>query len=142
MLELGTSLAYTDAKLKSIVAGVPAAQVGDRLPGSAPFTAYVYSEYAIPVGSESRVRLRADYSYTGRQYTTLGNNNNPNAIEYGKYNEVGLRATLQAGPYELGVFAQNLFNERGRVSARQFFLSRAEIRQKPRTVGITARAKW
>src|SRR3546814_4538731 len=53
--ELGTSLAYTDAKLKSVVAGVPAAQVGDRLPGSAKFTAYRSEEHTSELQSLMRI---------------------------------------------------------------------------------------
>lgn len=140
--EIGTSLAYTDAKLTSVNAGVPAAQVGDRLPGSAPFTAYVYGEYGIPVSAQAKLLLRADYSYTGRQFTDLGNLNNPNAVQYGDYSEVGARATLRAGRYEVGLFVQNLLNERSRVAARVFYLSRAEILQTPRTIGATFSAKW
>src|SRR3546814_6102916 len=95
--ELGTSLAYTDAKLKSVVAGVPAAQVGDRLPGSAKFTAYAYGEYGVSVGADAKLTVRADYSYTGRQFADLGNFNNATAVSYGDYSEVGARATLQIG---------------------------------------------
>jgi iron complex outermembrane recepter protein len=140
--EIGTSLAYTDAKLTSVVAGVPAAKVGDQLPGSAPFTAYLYGEYSLPVGRATNVLLRADYSYTGRQFSDLGNLNNPNALRYGDASVVGARATLRAGSYEFGLFVQNLFNDRSAVAARTFFLSKAEIRQTPRTVGVTVRTKW
>jgi len=140
--EVGTSLAYTDAKLKSVAAGVPGAQVGDRLPGSAPFTAYVYGEYGVPVSAAAKLTLRADYSYTDRQFSDLGNLNNPNAVQYGDYSEVGARATLDIGRYQFGLFVRNLLNERSPVAARTFFLSRAEIRQTPRTVGATFRAKW
>jgi outer membrane receptor protein involved in Fe transport len=141
-LELGTSLAYTDAKLTSVGSGVPAAHVGDRLPGSAPFTAYLYGEYGVQVGAESKLTLRADYSYTGRQFSDLGNHDNPAALRYGDYSEVGARGLLHSGLFDYGLFVQNLFNHRGRVAARQFFLQQAEIRQTPRTVGATFSAKW
>jgi outer membrane receptor protein involved in Fe transport len=140
--EIGTALAHTDAKLKSVVAGVPAAKVGDQLPGSAPFTAYLYGEYSLPVGGEKNLLLRADYSHVGRQFSDLGNLNNPDAIQYGDFSVVGARATLRAGSYEVGLFVQNLFNDRSAVAARTFFLSQAEIRQTPRTVGVTFRTKW
>src|SRR3546814_13043976 len=72
----------------------------------------------------------------------LGNFNNATAVSYGDYSEVGARATLRIGRYEFGPFVQNIFDKRGRVAARTFFLSRAEIRQKPRTFGASLRAKW
>ncbi|MGN6818052.1 MAG: TonB-dependent receptor [Sphingomonas sp.] len=140
--EMGTSLAYTDAKLKSVTPGVPIALVGDRLPGSAPFTAYVYGQYSAPLAAGTTLLLRADYSYTGRQFADLGNFNNPNAVSYGDYSEVGARATIRSGPYEFGLFVQNLLNERSRISARTFFLEVAQIRQKPRTFGVNVSAKW
>jgi iron complex outermembrane recepter protein len=140
--EIGTSLAYTDAKLKSVAAGVPAAKVGDQLPGSAPFTAYLYGEYSLPVGREKNLLLRADFSHMGRQFSDLGNLDNPAALRYGDASVFGARATLRAGSYEFGLFVQNLFNDRSAVAARKFFMSDAEIRQTPRTVGVTVRTKW
>ncbi|MBB6427891.1 TonB-dependent receptor [Sphingopyxis sp. JAI128] len=140
--ELGTSLAYTDAKLKSVKPGVPGAKVGDQLPGSTPFTAYVYGQYGVPVGADSKLLLRMDYSYTGRGFSDLGNDNNPAALRYGKYSELGARATLRSGNYQLGLFVQNLTNSRGRIAARTYFVDQVEIRQMPRTIGVNFRVDW
>lgn len=140
--ELGTSLSYTDAKLKSVAPGVPAAQVGDRLPGSSPFTAYVYGQYGFPVGEQGKISLRMDYSYSGRAFSDLGNRNNPGALSYGKNSEVGARVTVNTGLFEFGAFVQNLTNNRDRISARQYFLVPVEVRQMPRTFGVSLSADW
>lgn len=141
-VELGTTLSYSKARLKSVDVGVPAAQVGDRLPGSAPFTAYVYGQYGFPVGEGGKISLRADYSYSGRAFSDLGNRNNPAALSYGKNSEVGARITIDTGLFELGLFVQNLTNNRDRISARQYFLVPVEIRQRPRTFGVNLSADW
>lgn len=141
-VELGTTLSYSDAKLKSVEPGVPAAQVGDRLPGSAPFTAYVYGQYGFPVGEVRKISLRMDYSYSGRAFSDLGNKNNPAALSYGKNSEVGARVTINTGLFELGVFVQNLTNNRDRISARQYFLVPVEVHQRPRTFGVNLSADW
>lgn len=140
--EFGTSLAFTDAKLTSVSAGVPGAQVGDKLPGSAPFTAYLYGQYRMPVSQGANLLLRADYSYTGREFSDLGNKNNPAALRYGKYSGIGARATLQKDQYEFGVFVENLLNNRGRIAARAYFFDNVQVRQTPRTIGAVLRARW
>jgi outer membrane receptor protein involved in Fe transport len=141
-VELGTSLSFNDAKLTSVSAGVPAAQVGDKLPGSAPFTAYVYGQYRVPISAAGNLLLRMDYSHTGRQFSDLGNKNNPAALHYGQYSSVGARATFQSGQYELGAFVENLTNNRGRIAARNYFFEPVEVRQTPRTIGAFIRAHW
>jgi len=139
--EFGTSLAYTDAKMKSVSPGVTA-QVGDQLPGSAPFTAYVYGQYEFPVSGSADMSLRADYSYTGREFSDLNNKGNPDAIRYGKYSAIGAQATLHTGRYEFALFMRNLADSRKRISARRMFPDVMEVLQAPRTVGVTFRAAW
>lgn len=139
--EFGSSLNYTDAKLKTVNTAV-AAKVGDRLPGSAPFTAYVYGQYDVPVGGADNLSFRADYSYTGPQFSYLNNRDDPSAIRYGKYASVGLRSTLTMGDYEVALFVRNLVNTRGRIAARRLYPTVVEVLQTPRTIGLTFRAKW
>jgi hypothetical protein len=83
-----------------------------------------------------------DYSYTGDEFSDLGNANNPAAVSYGAYSSVGARATLHTEGYEIGLFVDNLGDNRGRVAARTYFLENVEIRQMPRTIGATFRKEW
>jgi iron complex outermembrane receptor protein len=139
--EVGSSLAYTNAKLISVSPGVTA-RVGDQLPGSAPFTAYVYGQYEFPVFSDANLSLRADYSFTGREYSDLNNKDNPKALTYGNYSSIGAQATLSLGRYEVGLFASNIANSRKRVAARAMFPELDEVLQTPRMIGLRLRAEW
>lgn len=139
-IELGGSFAYNDAKLRRVDAGVPATE-GDRLPGSAPFTAYLYSQlHAGPLlGGE--LTLRADYSYTGREFSYLENKDNPEALRYGDYSAVGGQATISWSKYDVMLFVRNAANAKGRIAARKLFPLPFEILQTPRTIGVTLRAR-
>ena len=139
--EVGSSLAYTDAKLISVSAGVPAT-VGDQLPGSAAFTAYLYGQYGFPVSGSADLSLRADYSFTGKEFAELENKDNPDSLTYGNYSSFGAQATLHVGRYEVGLFASNLANSRKRVAARAMFPEVDEVLQTPRTIGVRFRATW
>jgi iron complex outermembrane recepter protein len=137
--EVGGSLAYTDAKLISISPGVPAT-VGDQLPGSAPFTTYLYGQYDFPVFGSADLSLRADYSFTGKEFAYLDNKDNPDALTYGNYSSIGTQATLHVGRYEVGLFGSNLANSRKRVAARINFPEVDEVLQTPRMIGVRFRA--
>jgi iron complex outermembrane receptor protein len=139
--EIGTSLSLNDANLTSVNPGVPDAKVGDQLPGSAHFTAYAYGQYNLAVSKEANLLFRLDYSYTGNEYSDLGNRDNPSALTYGGYSLVGARVTYVAGNYELGMYVDNLADNRGRVAARNYFLTTVEVRQTPRAIGIVFR-EW
>lgn len=139
--EVGSSLAYTNAKLISVSPGVTA-RVGDQLPGSAPFTAYLYGQYEFPVFSDANLSLRADYSFTGREYSDLNNKDNPDALTYGNYSSFGAQATLNLRRYEVGLFASNIANSRKRVAARAMFPELAEVLQTPRMIGLRVRTEW
>jgi iron complex outermembrane receptor protein len=139
--EVGSSLAYTDAKLISVSAGVPAT-VGDQLPGSAQFTAYLYGQYDIPVSGSTNLSLRGDYSFTGKEFAELKNKDNPDALTYGNYSSFGAQATLHFGRYEVGMFGSNLADSRKRVAAVPLYPEIAEVLQTPRMIGVRFRASW
>jgi iron complex outermembrane recepter protein len=139
--EVGTSLTYTDATLNSVSPGVPATP-GDQLPGSAPFTAYLYGQYDFPVSGTADLSLRADYSFTGKEFATLENKDNPAALTYGNYSSIGTQATLHFGRYEVGLFGSNLANSRKRVAARANFPEVDEVLQTPRLIGVRFLATW
>ena len=139
--EVGSSLAYTNAKLISVSPGVPAT-VGDQLPGSAHFTAYLYGQYDIPVSGSADVSLRGDYSFTGKEFAELDNKDNPDALTYGNYSSFGAQATLHVGRYEVGLFGSNLADSRKRVAAVPLYPEIAEVLQTPRIIGVRFRASW
>jgi len=138
-IEFGTSLAYNYGRLISVGPGVQATP-GDTLPGSAPFTGYAYAEYKVPLTGEANLAFRADYSYIGKEFSYLNNENNPAAQRYGDYSTVGGQITLHTGPYDFMIFSRNLADSRGRTGARVLYPAAQEILQTPRIVGFTFRA--
>jgi iron complex outermembrane receptor protein len=139
--EFGSSIDFTDAKLTSVVPGLPAT-VGDQLPGSARFTAYVYGQYDFSIYDGVGLSLRPDYSFTGREFSTLMNKDNPAALTYGNYSDIGAQATLHTGRYEFALFVHNLADSRKRIAAREYVLVNQEVLQTPRTIGLTFRTEW
>jgi iron complex outermembrane receptor protein len=137
-LELGTSLSYHDARLRTVNPGVDAL-AGDQLPGSAPFTAYVYGQYNFRVSDAVGGFVRADYSYVGREYSDL---NNPTSLTYGDYSTVGAQIGLHYRAMDLLLFANNLGDGRDMVNARFVLQAPVAIRQTPRTIGLTFRAHY
>ena len=137
-LDLGFSLDYHKSRLKSVAEGV-AATVGDRLPASSPFTAYVYGEYNFQINEMISGFFRTDYSYNNMAFSDL---NNSTALTYGNVNEVNATFGLNWGQYEVSVFGKNLANSRSRVSAFQFLGVPTQVLQTPRTIGITARVNY
>jgi iron complex outermembrane receptor protein len=137
-VEFGITLSYDDAKLTSVDPNVNAL-VGDQLPGSAPFTGYVYDQYSFKLGQNTSAFVRADYSYTSREYSDL---NNPTAFTYGNYGSAGAQLGLTAGRCQWLLFANNLGDSEGLTNARNYFGSLVGIRQTPRTIGLTFRAHW
>lgn len=138
-LEFGTSLSYNDAKLKSVIPGTQAIP-GDRLPGSAKWNVYLYSQYTHELGDDSSLSFRVDYSYLSKELSTLNNLNNPNTLTYGSYGNVDAQATLSLGNFEAQLYVRNLTDSNKRTSAIQLFPPALETLQRPRTVGITFRA--
>jgi len=140
-LEIGTSISYNDAKMVAIEPGVDA-KVGDQLPGSAPFTAYFYGQYEVPLSDRLDGSLRLDYSYTGREFSYLDNVDNPSALRYGDYGSLGAQASVRFGRYEFMLFASNLADSKGRTGARLLYPEAVEVLQAPLTIGLTFRAHY
>jgi outer membrane receptor protein involved in Fe transport len=153
-LSMGASFSYTDARFTQTVQLSPAVQSivrsGDHLAAS-PWTAVVFGQWSMPVGSSSKAYLRADYQYSAQQ-TDLTANQNPLNGGYALWTPSipaqsysSLRAGLKYGGLDVSVFAQNLFDTRPRLTANQdigtpdggtplFYI----ITWRPRTVGLTA----
>lgn len=137
-VEFGTSLSYHDGRLTSVDPGVKAL-VNDQLPGSARFTAYLYGQYDFRINNMLASFVRADYSYTGREYSDL---DNPTSLVYGNYRELGAQLGLTYKKFDFLLFGSNLMNGDGLVNARPILNIPAGIRQTPRTVGLTFRAHY
>jgi iron complex outermembrane receptor protein len=137
-LEVGTSLSYDEGRMTAINPGVRAL-VGDQLPGSAPFTAYAYGQYNFQINDSLDGFIRADYSYTGKEFSDL---NNPTSLLYGNYGSVGAQWGLKYKNFDALLFAENLGDGSRFINARRSLSLPVAIRQTPRTIGLTLRAYY
>lgn len=134
-----------DVPADSIVAG----DKGDRLPFSSEYSASVSVEYEFPVGQYTAT-LGSDFSYVdGRagnfvpefilDIDTFELVPGPAREEYGSYNKLDLRASLQMDEWYVGLFINNVDDERGILGGGvgSFISDTAFTVVQPRTVGFT-----
>jgi outer membrane receptor protein involved in Fe transport len=138
--ELGTSLSYHDGILNSVQKGTQALP-GDRLPGSSPFTAYVYGQYKFKITNEVSAFVRGDYSYASQTFNLL-KTATTTPLSYGDVSSLGAQFNLRYRNYELLLFANNLADTRGRLNAQTLGVVEQEVLQAPRTIGLTLRAHY
>jgi len=136
-LELGLSLSLNDAHLVS-VSPTTAATKGDRLPGSAPETVVLFSEYTHPLAENVSLFGRVDARWTGLEYSNL---ENATSLTYGNYWALNLRGGVKWSRYSATVFVDNALNGEGKVAALSALGQSVAIRQRPVTVGLTLDAK-
>lgn len=129
-LAVDVSAAYVDAELTA--AGVTnLGMIGDRLPGSAEFTARLGLGYDFLL-LEHNAYIRTDVSYIGGYLHTLSRQEVNPAL--GDYVRLDINAGIHMGDVGLAVFAKNLTNEDALV-ARSLVTDTGQ-RLRPRTVGV------
>jgi iron complex outermembrane receptor protein len=111
-LRLGGQLTYTDAKLRRLATAVAAiAAPGARLPDIARWNAAANAEWRTPVGG-GYAYVRGDLQYVGNRRSELA----PTALPLGAYTLFNFRVGLDAGPYQVALFANNVTDERAQLS--------------------------
>ena len=118
-------------------------QSGDRLPGSQEFSFSFGAQYTFgPVGG-GEPYIRIDDTYVGSSYVDFIEDG---SLEIGDYNLVNLRIGWRSDRYEVVAFGDNLFNSDGVVNAVPnadlIGLTDAAFRVRPRTAGVTLRARF
>ncbi|MFC3050286.1 TonB-dependent receptor [Kordiimonas pumila] len=142
-IEIGSAITVLDAKLKSVLDGVPMIP-GSTLPGSADFSASNFIEFSSDkLPNDMRGYMRLGHRYVGE---SVSNINNAPQLYSDKYNVFNARAGLMYGGYEIIVYVDNLTNNDARTSnfgvdAQNLFASRS-YRLQPRTIGVTMRADF
>jgi iron complex outermembrane receptor protein len=108
---------------------------GDRLPGSQELSMSGGIQYNI-----GKAFIRVDDVYVGPSYIDFMK---AGSLKTGDYNLVNLRLGYRADKFDVTLFADNLFNDRGIVNAVPnadlVGLTDAAFRVKPRTIGVTLR---
>jgi outer membrane receptor protein involved in Fe transport len=140
-LNLGATLAYTDAVLTSAVQSIqtlPGAQLAFTPRWSGSLTA----DYSAPLAGPWRGFIGGGYRYVGSRFSAPEGstfNGQPQGIKVGATNIVDLHLGARTGDLTLSLFAKNLFDERAFLAPALFFFNlniQAPVVQ-PRTVGVS-----
>ncbi|MCP3732532.1 TonB-dependent receptor [Sphingomonas sp. MG17] len=111
---------------------------GDRLPGSQELSLAGGIQYNL-----GNAFIRVDDTYVGPSYIDFMK---AGSLKIGDYNLVNLRLGYRGDNFDVTLFAENLFNDRGIVNAVPnadlVGLTDAAFRVRPRTVGATLRANF
>jgi len=117
---------------------------GDVLPAAPEAQASTYAEVDFPVASYQGY-VRATASYLGDEWTDFEHN----GTKFGGFATEGIRGGVNFGSYEVVAFINNLSNSQGATGALDaqlagpVILNNQELfRIRPRTVGLTLRAKF
>ncbi|WP_084758173.1 TonB-dependent receptor [Sphingopyxis macrogoltabida] len=85
--------------------------------------------------------FRIDYQHAGKGQFTLRNQPTP-IIERPRRDIVNLRIGVAAGPVEVALFANNLFDENAPIITGPFALFSENVEQRPRVIGISASGRF
>ena len=119
--------------------------VGQPLTGVPKWSGAATVQYTIPMGSLNAF-IRGQWEYTGSR-TSFNNVAPPTGRPLGSYSVLNLRGGIHQGPWELTLFAQNLFDKLGVIGdlipegaelpgRPRFFVVR------PRTIGLQLRREF
>ncbi|CAN5125338.1 TonB-dependent receptor [soil metagenome] len=115
---------------------------GDRLPGSQKLSFSAGVQYNIGQIAGGDTYVRVDDVYVGSSYVDFIKEG---SLKLGGYNLINLRTGWRSDAYELVVYANNLFNSdsiSNAVPNSDLFGTDAAFRVRPRTVGVTFRARY
>jgi len=137
-------ISKNDPTVSRPATGLVGVQDGDVLPAAPEAQASTYAEVDFPVaGYQGYVRATA--SYLGDEWTDFEHN----GTKFGGFAQESVRAGLNFGSYEAVLFVNNLSNSQGATGALDAQLAGPVIinnqelfRIRPRTVGVTLRAKF
>ncbi len=102
------------------------APAGSRLPTVPEFTFNASAQYSRPVFEKFNGVFRADYTHTGKSFGRVDE-----TLPSDELDIVNLRLTLQSPRWQIGLFADNLFDN------RKVVLQLSELfYQRPRTLGV------
>ncbi|HTB88099.1 MAG TPA: TonB-dependent receptor, partial [Steroidobacteraceae bacterium] len=137
-------ISKNDPTVSRPATGLVGVQDGDVLPAAPEAQASTYAEVDFPVASYQGY-VRATASYLGDEWTDFEHN----GTKFGGFAQESVRAGVNFGSYEAVLFVNNLSNSQGATGALDAQLAGPVIinnqelfRIRPRTVGVTLRAKF
>ncbi len=150
-LRIDASLGLLDAKFDSFVtpdpldpAAGPISLAGNRLPGSAKYTARVGAQYDIPVGDVAKISISGDAFFSGNMYFDPYEHRGSYQPSYETYNA---SLTYDSGRWwSMTLWGRNLSNKtivsNQLISADFWGYPRLTYLRDPRTYGIDFKAKF
>jgi iron complex outermembrane receptor protein len=135
-LELALAATYNDARVTEAEPAI-GAEKNERIPGVAKWTASGSAQYSFPLGTRLDGYIRGDLQFVGKSY-----NNFVERDVQGNYALFNLRAGAEAGPWEVSVFANNLFDRRARLFVDRLLLNEKVNVNRPRTFGVVVRKRY
>jgi outer membrane receptor protein involved in Fe transport len=137
-------IAKDDPTVSRPATGLVGVLEGDVLPAAPEAQASTYAEVDFPV-ADFHGYVRAEANYLGDQWTDFEHN----GTKFGGFAQENVRAGVNFGSYEVVAFVNNLSNSQGATGAADAQLAGPVIlnnqqlfRIRPRTVGVTLRAKF
>jgi iron complex outermembrane recepter protein len=137
-------ISKNDPTISRPATGLVGVQDGDVLPAAPEGQASTYAEVDFPVAS-FKGYVRATASYLGDEWTDFEHN----GTKFGGFATESVRGGVNFGSYEVVAFVNNLSNSQGATGALDadiagpVVLGNQELfRIRPRTVGLTLRAKF
>lgn len=138
-VSLGASTAYTDARLVSVLPGVPIAP--GPLPGAPKWTVNDFIEFRQRHGGGLQTFQRLDHRFVGAKDAGLEAPINPLAARSQAYHTVDLRLGIETPRYAVVGFVRNVLNGAAATGPRELAdTPAATTRQVPRTVGLELKA--
>jgi iron complex outermembrane receptor protein len=126
-LTLNLSAGYEDAKITEATVQSRTV-VGQPLTGVPKWSGAASAQYTVPVGSRS-VFVRGQWEYTSAR-TSFNNVAPPTGRALDSYSLLNLRGGVNQGPWELTLFANNVFNKLGVIG--DLIPEGAELTGRPR----------
>jgi outer membrane receptor protein involved in Fe transport len=110
------SVAYTNAKLTNVSAGVSAATgavAGDSLPFTPEWSSALTADYSFPINTRVAGSLGATFRYQGSKWSDFPADPYNTGVKVPSYDTVSLRAGTHWDRYKVQLRVDNLLNEHG-----------------------------
>lgn len=127
---------YDDLSGVSTFYGINPDLAGNRLPNAPTVRATVSPQWITPISDAWNLRLRADVSYTGVRYFDA-----QNLLRQNPYTLVNLYAGIERDKFELGIFANNAFDQGYHSAGNLTTVGPLMTTGAPRMIGVRARVK-
>lgn len=140
-LALGASMAYQNARMLEDEPALGAAK-DERLPNVPRFTAAVTTDYEFSSASDLRPTIGATLRYVGDRMASF--DDSPGYLQYRlpEYTTVDLRAGVSLRAVDVQLYARNIFNEHGELSAYNWRGTAMPALLQPFTIGINATTRF